>query len=175
MARVAVAKRRQLLDGRRHRVRKARHRRPVTGAARQNDRATPDLTGARDHVVAVVGRPHRGDVRPGPHAAECGSGKALDQLDDLGHRHVAIGIRALVANARQATLPVGSEQPQRVPALVPPGVRHLAPLEHHVVDRPLGQKVAGGEAGMPGADDDGGEALDGEVPQRPTARTLRRP
>jgi len=35
--------------------------------------------------------------------------------------------------------------------------------------------VAGGEAGVPGADDDGGEALDGEVPQRATARTLRRP
>jgi hypothetical protein len=32
-----------------------------------------------------------------------------------------------------------------------------------MVDRPLAQEVAGGESGMPGADDDGGEALDGAV------------
>jgi hypothetical protein len=43
-----------------------------------------------------------------------------------------------------------------------------------VVDRPLAQKVAGGEAGMPGADDDRGYALDGEIPQRSTATTVRR-
>jgi hypothetical protein len=32
-----------------------------------------------------------------------------------------------------------------------------------VVYRPLVEKVAGGEAGVPSADDDRGEAFDGEV------------
>jgi hypothetical protein len=50
---------------------------------------------------------------------------------------------------------------------VPPGVRRLAALEHDVVDRPFGEEVAGGEAGMPGAYDDCGEAFDGEPFRRP--------
>jgi hypothetical protein len=36
-----------------------------------------------------------------------------------------------------------------------------------MVDRPLAEEVAGGETGVPGADDDGGDALDGEALRRP--------
>jgi hypothetical protein len=36
-----------------------------------------------------------------------------------------------------------------------------------VVDRPLAEEVAGGETGVSGADDDGGEVLDGEALRRP--------
>jgi len=41
-----------------------------------------------------------------------------------------------------------------------------------VVDRPLVQEMTRGEAGVPGADDDGGDALDVETLQRAVARSL---
>ena len=102
------------------------------------------------------------------------AGEARDELDHLAHRHVAVGIGAVVAKARQAALPVGREQPQRVPALAPPGVRHLAALEHDVVDRPVGEEAARGEAGVPGADDDRGDALDGAGPSGDLDGDVRR-
>ena len=111
--------------------------------------------------VPVVRTPHRRDVHTGPDAAPARPGEALDELDHLAHRHVAVRIRPVVAMAREVALPVRGEQPQRVPAFVPPGVRHLAALEHDMVDRPLAEEVAGGEAGVAGADDDRGDALDG--------------
>jgi hypothetical protein len=49
-------------------------------------------------------------------------------------------------------------------------VRHLAALEYDVVDRPVGEEVAGGEAGVARADDDRGYVLDGVV-----LKILRRP
>ena len=94
-------------------------------------------------------------------------GESSDELDDVGARHVAVGIGAVVVEVREPALPVGSQQAQGVPALVPPRVRRLAALEHDVVDRPFGEEVAGGEAGVPGAYDDCGEAFDGEPFRRP--------
>ena len=88
-------------------------------------------------------------------------GKARDELDHLAHRHVAVGIGAVVAIPGQPALPVGRQQPQRVPALAAPGVRHLAALEHDVIDRALGETSARRQAGMPGADDDRGDLFDG--------------
>ena len=37
--------------------------------------------------------------------------KLLDELDHLSHRHVAVGIGAVVTVARQPALPVWSQQP----------------------------------------------------------------
>ena len=68
--------------------------------------------------------------------------------------HVAVGIGAFVTVARQPALPVWSQQPQRVPAFSPPRVGDVSPLEHDVVERPLAEEVAGGEAGMARTDDD---------------------
>ncbi|MEV0615725.1 hypothetical protein AB0I81_20600 [Nonomuraea sp. NPDC050404] len=48
---------------------------------------------------------------------------------------------------------------------MPPGVGHLAALQDEVVDRPLGEEVARGQARVPGADDDGGDVLDGSALQ----------
>ena len=45
------------------------------------------------------------------------AGVALEVVDDLGHRHVPVGVGARVAEAGQAALPVRRQQPQRVPAL----------------------------------------------------------
>ena len=73
----------------------------------------------------------------------------------------SVGIRAVVVLARQTALPVGREQPQRIPPFAPPRIRHLAAFQHDVVDGPAGQEVAGGEARVPRADDDGGGALGG--------------
>ena len=87
-----------------------------------------------------------------------------DELDYIGARHVAVGLGPVVANAGEPALPVGSQQAQGVPALEPPGVRHLASLEHDVVERPFTEEVAGGEAGVTCAYDNCGETLDGEPP-----------
>jgi hypothetical protein len=87
-------------------------------------------------------------------------GESSDELDDFGARHVAARIGAFVVKAWEPAQPVGRQQPQGVPALAPPGVRQLAALEHDMVDRPLTEEVAGGEACVPGAYDNGGEALD---------------
>ena len=75
-----------------------------------------------------------------------------------------MGIRTPVRTTRQAAQPVGRQKPQRIPALVPPGVRNLPPLEDHVIDRALSETSAGREAGMPGPDDDCGELFDGFAP-----------
>ena len=80
------------------------------------------------------------------------------------HRHEAVGIGALVAIAGQPALPVRRQQPQRVPALAPPGVGDLAALEHHVIDRALGEAAARRQPGVAGADDDRGDAFDARRP-----------
>ena len=141
------------------------HARHVAGAAREHDGPAAEVAVGRSRrdsrrrcaltdvtVVCVrTGAPrHRGEAR--------------DEVDHLGHRHVAVGIRAVVAIAGQSALPVGRQQPQRVPALAPPGVRHLAALEHDVIDRALGETAARREPGVPGADDDRRDLFDGSAP-----------
>ena len=78
-----------------------------------------------------------------------------------GMRPIAVGIVALIAEARQSALPVRRQQPQRIPALGAPRVRHLAALQDHMIDRALGEAPAHGEAGVPGPDDDGGDVANG--------------
>jgi hypothetical protein len=91
-------------------------------------------------------------------------GEVIEFIERFAHGHVAVGLWTLVAKSRQAALPIGSEQPQGVPALAPPGVRHLTALKDDVVDRPLAQEVARGKARVPRPDDDGGSALDDSAP-----------
>ena len=85
-------------------------------------------------------------------------GVALQELDQLGDRHEAVRVLAVVGEARQPRQPVGREQPQRIPALGLPRVGDLAALEHDVLERPLRQHPADREAGMPGPDDHDGYA-----------------
>src|SRR6185295_3305906 len=81
-------------------------------------------------------------------------GVARDEADHLRHRHEAIGISALVAVVRQPALPVGREQSQRVPALVPPGVGDFAALEHHVFNGVRRKEPAHRQPRVTGANDD---------------------
>src|SRR6185437_15006898 len=105
---------------------------------------------------------HRGDVDAGPDRGTADLGEGLDELGYLAHRHVAVRLRAFVAKAREPALATGREQPQRVPALAAPGVRHFAALQHDVVDRPVAQEVARGKTRVPRADyDRGGAFYDG--------------
>ena len=64
------------------------------------------------------------------------------------------GSSTVVGEAREARLPVGGQEAERVPALGLPGVRDLAALEDDVVDAAVGEDAADGEAGVPGPDDD---------------------
>ena len=96
---------------------------------------------------------HRGDRRVGPHRRRDRLRIVRDEVDDLGQRPVAVGIVALVAESRQPALPVGRQQPQRIPALGAPAMGDLAALQHHVIDRALREATAHGEAGVPGTDD----------------------
>jgi hypothetical protein len=104
------------------------------------------LAVAGRHLVPTAGLAHRRDVHPGPDGSTRDLGEVLDELGHFAHRHVAVRIRALIVKARQAALPVGSEQPQGVPAFAPPGVGHLSALKNDVVDRPVAEEVARGEA-----------------------------
>src|SRR5262249_45542053 len=122
-------------------------------------RPSANLTLARrDPVVPVVQALQRRDVRARPNRCRDMGRETRDQVGDLGTRGVSIRIGAVVLEPRgQPALPVRSEKAQRVPALATPRVRDLAPLEDDVVERALGEEVAGGEAGVAGAYDDGGE------------------
>ena len=86
-----------------------------------------------------------------------------DEVDDLRHRPVAIGIVAVIAKARQPALPIGSEQTQRVPSLGAPGMGDFATLQQDMVDRTLREAAAHGKSRVPRANDDGGYSVNRAV------------
>ena len=110
-SRHAVARRRARSP---RRVRRSRGR--PRGSATRRDRSSRDS-------------PRRRQLRPRSRSSPVRTGAAMnraypvDELDDLGHRHEAVGIGAVVRVAGQPALPVRRQQAQRVPALVPPRVR----------------------------------------------------
>ena len=55
---------------------------------------------------------HRRHVGSGTDRSVRGDGEAIDEVDHFAHRHVAVGVRAVVAMAGQAAQPVGRQQPQ---------------------------------------------------------------
>ena len=92
------------------------------------------------------------------------SGVAFDLADQLSDGHEPVGIVAVVGVPGEgASAPVGREQPQGVPPLGLPCVGDLAPFEHDVLDRPLGEQAADGEAGVAGPDDDDGNPHAGGI------------
>jgi hypothetical protein len=165
--RIAVVERRDARDGRRHGLMKSRHAREIAGAAGQDDDAALQLAMVGGDVISPVRWPHRRDRGARAHGRGGHDRETRDEIDHLAHRHVAVRIGAVVAKAGQAALPVRREQPQRVPALAPPGVRNFPALEHQMIDRPLGEAAARREAGMPGADDDRRDPFDDSAPRGP--------
>jgi hypothetical protein len=166
LGRATVVERSDLLDRRRHRVTQRRHDGPVARPARDDHRPAGDRAAGRQHLVPVVSAAHRRDVRVRPDGSTRGRREALDELGYFPGRHVAVGIRAVVTETRQAALPIGREQPQRIPALPPPRVRDPAALKHDVIDRAVAKEMAGRQAGVTRADDDRGDVLDDLVLRR---------
>ena len=82
-----------------------------------------------------------------------------DEVDDLRHRPIAIGIVAVIAKARQPALPIGGQEPQRVPSLGAPGMGDFATLQQDMVDRTLREAAAHGKSRVPRADNDGGNGV----------------
>ena len=125
LARIAVLHRGQRRDGRRHRLGVVGHPRHVERAGRDHDGRALPVALVSDDAVAVVGGAHRHDRGAGLY----GRGDLLripgDEVDDLWHRHEAVGIVALVRVARQPALPVRREQTERIPPLRPPRVGHF--------------------------------------------------
>ena len=152
--RIPIVERGDLLDGRRQRRAHRRHARNVVSAARKHDAAAADIAAGRRDAIAVIGPRHRRDVRIGADRRARHGGEARDEVDHLGHRHVAVRIRAVVVMVGQPALPVGRQQSQRVPALAPPGVRHLPALEEDVIDRTLAEEPARREPSVTGPDND---------------------
>ena len=81
----------------------------------------------------------------------------VEVFDDLvlGHEAVGVGaaVGAVVGEARQAALPVGRDQAERIPARVAPLAEAALALEHHVLDTGLLQMPAHRQAGLAAADD----------------------
>src|SRR5262249_30825207 len=122
-------------------------------------------------LVPVVAPPQRRDVHASAHGRAGCLGEALDEASQLLRRHVPVRIRAVVAKARKAALPVGAEQAQGVPAFAPPGVRDVTPLQHDMVNGQGAEEMARGRAGVARADDD----RRGSLHDSALARDLLRP
>ena len=106
----------------------------------------------------------------GPHRRVGHRRRTRDERDNLGHRHEPVGIRAFIAITGQPALPVRRQQPQRIPALVAPGIGHLPAFEHDVIDRALAEAMARRQSGVSGADDDRGDGFDGALASWPGLR-----
>src|SRR3954451_11788240 len=87
----------------------------------------------------------------------------LEEVDDGATPHESVGFAAGVAVTGQSRLPVGCEQPERVPAFTPPPLREAAPVEKNVLLIGLRQAMAEGETGLAGADDQCPDLLNGHA------------
>ena len=104
VAGIAVVERRELQRSTPARPAQRRHARR---RCRRRSRSPRCGSGARRVLVAtsiaVVGRPHRRDRRCACAPARATrAAKRVDEVDHLGHRHVAVGVRAVVAHGPAA-------------------------------------------------------------------------
>ncbi len=152
---VAVLHGREAGDAARQIRRQLRHGRNVAGAAGQDQGAAMPVAAIGGDAVPTIGLADRRHRRPGLDRRRDGVGVALQEANELRHVHVAVGVAAGIAMAGKPALPVGRQQAQGIPALLAPGIGDLAALDQHVVDRAVGERLAEGEPGLAGADDDG--------------------
>jgi hypothetical protein len=126
----------------------------IARSACEHDGAALPVALVGGDFVAIIAATHRSHLGVCMNGSRDYIGIALDEGDGFGHRAVPVGVVTLVTVTRQSTLPVWREQSQRVPALGPPRIRHLAALEDHMVDRVLAEAAAHGQTGVAGSDDD---------------------
>ncbi len=130
------------------------HGRQIAGTARNNDIAGVPIACVGRDLEQIAGFPYQANGATRLNRRLSDQRVLIDKLDDLGHRHESIGIAARICVPRQSALPVRRQQPQRIPALVAPGVGDLAALEHDVLDGTLAQAMTDGQPGMAGTDDE---------------------
>src|SRR5690606_6806627 len=78
---------------------------------------------------------------------------AIQEPDQFRHGGVTIRVSTFIGLAGQTQLPVRGEQPQRIPALMAPGIRYRTAFDDHMVNRQIRQAVTHGQARVAGADD----------------------
>ena len=138
-------------QGRRH----GRDSRCVETAGGDDDRLSADPSlGGLDHEPAIDGSESL-DTRVEHDRGPDGSGVAGHAGDDLVAGHEGITVVAVIGVSGERGRPVGPDQPERVPAVLPASAECRASFEQHVLATRLLQVPAHREPGLPGADDDG--------------------
>jgi hypothetical protein len=162
--RCAIARRVELLDGRRGGGGEPRHGRHGAVARRDDDVACPPFTAIRADPETTGVSLDRGHGRALAHRRAERPRVSLQPRDEFGARGIPGRIVRHLA-VRQPVGPVGREQRERVPPLAAPALADPAALEHHVVVTRLGEQAAEREPRLTGADDDrvdGGHDSDSE-------------
>ena len=92
----------------------------VAGAGREHERSTAPVPFVRRDEEATLRGRYRGHARVGLNRRRDHLRVARQEIDDLRHGTVAVGIVAFIAKARQPALPVGRQQAKRIPAFGAP-------------------------------------------------------
>ncbi len=165
--RTAVLAGHDLQDVARDLARERRHERHIAVAGGHHHVGRPPGALIGRDLEGGVEAPHPQHRRLALHRRVERAGVLLEIGGDLRHGHVAVRVGSGVAEARQTTLPVRSQQTQRVPSFTAPALGHPASFEDHVVDATRGETAARRETGLPAADDDGVGTFHGRL--RPVA------
>lgn len=164
LAGVPVAGGVELPDVRREPPGGVRDLRALVRAGRQDDVACGDRArgGVRDE--AAVRRGQTGDLHAQPHR-RVDHGRVLGQVvDDVGAGHEAVRVGAVVGHAGQQEGEVRGDEAEAVPAVVPAAAEPVAAVDHQMADAGAGQVMAGGQARLPGSDDQRADLLHGRLP-----------
>ncbi len=154
--RSAIVERGPLSDGRRERGGANRHERDSAGSGGdENGVGVPGgVVGSNVKAAARVAHGVHGGL--GVDGSADPVRVAPDHVRDLGSGEEAVGVGLPGGLAGQSEHPVGCEQTQSGPPSRAPRVGDVTAVEHDVFDGSFAQPVAHREAGVAGADDDGG-------------------
>ena len=155
LARIAIGLSGQRRDRWRHAVSEARYPRDIARTRGEHDGSAPPIAPVRAHDISRVCAAHRGDSRMGSHRSRDRLRIGHDEVDDLWQRAIAIRVVAVVAEARQPALPVGSQQTQQVPSLGAPAMGDFTTFQQDMVDGTLREAAAHRKSRVPRANNDG--------------------
>src|SRR5690349_17428222 len=109
-----------------------------------NATASPRAALAFD-AIAAGNAPHRKDRATRDDRRAGILRITLEERQQLAARHEPVGIVAAVPPPRQPVHPVWRQQPERIPALAAPALRHVAALQDKVLDAERAEAIAHGE------------------------------